>query len=284
MEAGFCGNVKEYARRVMGVSGNLLKHTKQSGGIFVNGEPCFVVRQLQPGDRIALVIENGAASPNVFPRPGELDIVYEDEDILVLNKPAPLPVHPSKGHVDDSLANRVAAYYAAQGQGYVTRIVTRLDSGTSGLMVLAKHAYAHDALQKQLHGPFIREYLAVVRGRPENPEGTVNAPIARAEGATILRVVDGTGKPAVTHYKTVRAVGDMALLRLRLETGRTHQIRVHMAYIGHPLVGDFLYGSEDARIDRSALHSCFISFEHPLSRRRMEFEQPLPEDMRALLE
>ena len=112
----------------------------------------------------------------------------------------------------------------------------------------------------------------------------MNAPIARAEGATILRIVDGTGKPAVTHYKTVIAVGDMALLRLRLETGRTHQIRVHMAYIGHPLVGDFLYGSEDARIDRSALHSCFISFEHPLSGRRMEFEQPLPEDMRALLE
>ena len=97
MEAGFCGNVKEYARRVMGVSGNLLKHTKQSGGIFVNGEPCFVVRQLKPGDRIALVIENGAASPNVFPRPGELDIVYEDEDILVLNKPAPLPARRKAG-------------------------------------------------------------------------------------------------------------------------------------------------------------------------------------------
>ena len=144
VEQGYTGNVKHYARGVMGISSNLLKRIKMSDGILVNGKSEYVIKELKEGDVLTLVIENDSSSKNVYAKAGEINIVYEDEDILVLDKQAPLPVHPSKGHVDDSLANRVTAYFAAKGESYTTRIVTRLDSGTSGLMVLAKHAFAHD--------------------------------------------------------------------------------------------------------------------------------------------
>lgn len=280
----FSGTVRDFARSVMGVSSGLLKRTKHPGRMLVNGQAVFADFRMKPGDVLELVIEQEEdCSPGVEPSPGETDIVYRDEDILVLNKPAPLPVHPSKGRRDDSLAGRVTAYFLNEGVNYVTRIVNRLDKGTSGLTVFAMHAFAHEKLQKQLHGDFIREYFAVTKGVPHPAQGTVDAPIMRAEGPTIKRIVAPNGQRAVTHYRVIEENGDAALLRLRLDTGRTHQIRVHMAHIGHPLIGDFLYGCEDERIERCALHSCYISLVHPVSGRRMEFFRDMPEDMQALI-
>ncbi|MBR3751246.1 MAG: RluA family pseudouridine synthase [Clostridia bacterium] len=283
IEEGYSGNVKHYARTVMGISSNLLKRIKMQDGIRVNGVSEYVIKELKAGDVLSLTVENGSSSQNVYARAGELDIVYEDEDILVLNKQAPLPVHPSKGHVDDSLANRVTAYFADKGESYTTRIVTRLDSGTSGLMVLAKHAFAHDRLQKQLHAGFVRKYLAVVDGTPDPPCGRVDAPIAREQGPSIRRIISNDGQLAVTDYQTVRTLGGRALVSLQLKTGRTHQIRVHMAHIGCPLVGDFLYGTESGEIARAALHSCFMELDHPITGERMSFSCPLPDDMEGLL-
>lgn len=283
VEQDYIGTVKHYARSVMGISSNLLKRIKMSDGIFVNGRSEFVIKELKAGDKLTLIVENGQSSPNVYAKAGDLSIVYEDEDILVVNKQAPLPVHPSKGHVDDSLANRVTAYFAAQGESYTTRIVTRLDSGTSGLMVLAKHAYAHDMLQKQLHEGFIRKYLAVVEGCPVPPIGVVNAPISREPGPSIKRIIADDGQSAVTHYQTLKTVNRHSLVSLQLQTGRTHQIRVHMAYIGCPLVGDFLYGSEHPDINRTALHSCHMEFLHPVTKEKMSFDCSLPPEMETLL-
>ena len=281
IEEGYSGNVKHYARFVMGISSNLLKRIKMNDGIRVNGKSEYVIKELKAGDILTLVVENGSSSKNVYAKAGEINIVYEDEDILVLNKQAPLPVHPSKGHVDDSLANRVTAYFAAKGQSYTTRIVTRLDSGTSGLMVFAKHALAHDRLQKQLHNGFIRKYLAIVEGVP--PEsGEINAPIAREEGPSIRRIISPEGQSAETCFETLNSGNGRALVSLLLKTGRTHQIRVHMAHIGHPLVGDFLYGTESGEIARAALHSCFMEFLHPITGERMSFSCPLPPDMAGL--
>ena len=283
VEQGYIGTVKHYARSVMGISSNLLKRIKMSDGILVNGKSEFVIKELKAGDKLTLIIENGQGSPNVYAKAGDLSIVYEDEDILVLNKQAPLPVHPSKGHVDDSLANRVTAYFAAQGESYTTRIVTRLDSGTSGLMVLAKHAYAHDMLQKQLHAGFVRKYLAVVEGCPAPLDGVINAPISREQGPSIKRIISDDGQYAITHYQTLKTVNERSLVSLQLQTGRTHQIRVHMAHIGCPLVGDFLYGSEHPDINRAALHSCHMEFLHPVTKEKMNFDCPLPPEMEALL-
>lgn len=285
IEPGFSGDVKKYTREVLGVSSKLLKRLKASGGILRNGEPVFVTALLQAGDILTLHIEQGGGSANVYPRAGELHIVYEDADILVVSKQAPLPVHPSKGHVDDSLANRVTGYYASQGLSYTTRIVTRLDSGTSGLMILAKNAYAHNGLQKQLHtGGFERGYMAVAMGYLQNKQGTVDAPIARQAAATIVRVVSPEGQRAVTHYQVLLESNGYSLLQLRLETGRTHQIRVHMAHIGHPLVGDFLYGQEDARIARTALHAYYLHFVHPVSGETLTFTEDLPKELQQLLQ
>ncbi len=283
IEQGYSGDVKHYARAVLGISSNLLKRIKMSAGILVNGKSEYVIKQLKGGDKLTLIIENGQSSPNVYAKAGDVDIVYQDDDILVVNKQAPLPVHPSKGHVDDSLANRVTAYFAAQGQTYTTRIVTRLDSGTSGLMVLAKHALAHDRLQKQLHSGFVRQYLAVVQGELQRQNGTVNAPISREPGPSIKRIISADGQSAVTHFQKMKSINGRTLVSLRLETGRTHQIRVHMAHIGFPLVGDFLYGSEHSDIKRAALHSCHMEFMHPISGELMVFDCPLPPDMQALL-
>ena len=283
IEQGYSGNVKHYARAVMGISSNLLKRIKMSDGIRVNGKSEYVVKELKEGDVLTLIVENDSSSKNVYAKAGEIVIVYEDEDILVLNKQAPLPVHPSKGHVDDSLANRVTAYFAAQGESYTTRIVTRLDSGTSGLMVLAKHAFAHDMLQKQLHVGFVRKYLAVVEGCPAPPDGVVNAPISREQGPSIKRIISDDGQSAITHYQTLKTVNGRSLVSLQLQTGRTHQIRVHMAHIGCPLVGDFLYGSEHPKINRTALHSCHMEFLHPVTKEKMVFDCPLSPEMEALL-
>ena len=280
--AGMDGKtVKDVARSLLSLSSTRLKKAKRvPGGVRVNGQDVFVTHVVRAGDEVSILIEQeGAVSAGVVPTPGEVDVVYEDEHLLVLNKPANMPVHPSAGHYDDSLANRCAARF-----GGVFRPVNRLDAGTSGLMVAARDAHVHALLCRALHtGDFERRYLAIAEGVFAGKRGVVDAPIARAEGSAIKRCISPDGQRAVTHYRVLRNNSRFSLVELTLETGRTHQIRVHMAYLGHPLAGDFLYGTEDKElIGRAALHAFSLRLTHPITGQTLEFERELPEDMRAL--
>ncbi|MDF2684976.1 MAG: pseudouridine synthase, RluA family [Clostridia bacterium] len=271
-----------------GFSTALLSRLKQhSRGILLNGQRVFVNTLLVKGDRLELLIEDeNEFSENILPFKGELNILYEDEDMLVINKPPFLPVHPSKGHPYDCLANIVAYYYAQKGKKFVFRCVNRLDKDTSGVVVIAKNSFIHDALcQQSIMGQINKNYIAVVHGEVAPDKGTIDAPIYRPNIATIKRIVSPLGQKAITHYEVISKSNGLSILKVKLETGRTHQIRVHFSYLGHPLVGDFLYGDEnDGFLNRQALHCCSIALIHPITGQIIEFKTDLPEDMRDLTE
>lgn len=274
--------VSDILRSRLRMSGTLVKELKaHDDGITVNGCHARTVDRVRSGDTVRAAIYD-SASDTVVPRSMTLDIVYEDEDILVVNKPGGMPTHPSAGHLDDTLANGIAAHYIANGEEHLFRAVNRLDKDTSGLMCVAKNSYAHTLLIDQLHGGGMeRRYLAIVTGRLTG-EGTVDAPIARE--SFLKRAVRSDGKRAVTHYRAKGGGNGCTLVELALETGRTHQIRVHMAYIGHPLLGDWLYGTEDRELfPRQALHSQSLSLTHPVTGQKMIFSSELPEDMSSFL-
>lgn len=274
--------VKDVTRSVLSLSSTRLKKAKRvEGGVRVNGRNVFVTHVVHTGDEISIIIEEAnAVSENVVSVAGTLDVVYRDEYLMILCKPANMPVHPSAGHYDDSLANLYAGTV-----GGVFRPVNRLDAGTSGLMVAARDAHVHALLCRSLHtGDFERRYLAIAEGRFEQTEGTIDAPIARAEGSAIRRCVAPEGQRAVTHFRVLRNADRFSLVELMLETGRTHQIRVHLAHIGHPLAGDFLYGTEDVGlIPRAALHAWSIRLRHPMTGEMLEWKREMPADMRALV-
>lgn len=214
-----------------------------------------------------------------------LRVAYRDEDILVVDKDAPLPTLPSRHQCGETLREQVGEYLGAGGD-FTFRPVNRLDKGTSGLLVVALHAHAQQLLARQLHTQgFVREYLAVTQGIPAQPQGVIDAPIARVPGETVRRCVREEGLPARTHYSVERVCDGRALVRLRLETGRTHQIRVHLAAIGCPIVGDYLYGEEmEALAGRFALHSTHIALTQPLTQKQVTVQSPLPSVLHALLE
>ena len=273
-------------RKRLGLSGTVIRRIKWlEDGILVDGQRVNTRFIPAPGQVLSVRLSDPERLSGVVPAPGELDIAYEDEDIIVLNKPAGLSVHPGPGHYDDTLGNFLVDYYVRTGQEADFHPVHRLDRGTSGLLVAAKHPYAQERLKAQLHTPdFRRVYLAVCEGEPAPPQGVIDAPLGPVEGSLMAQQVRPDGKSARTYYETCSVCGGRALLRLELETGRTHQIRVHMAHIGHPLTGDFLYGTEDhSVIGRTALHSHQISFRHPISGEQLDFVQPLPGDMDRLI-
>lgn len=254
-------------------------------GILLNGARSPVSRTLSPGDRLDVLLEEEDSSPAVAPVPMELNIVTEDSDLLVINKPPDTPIHPSINNHEYTLANGLAWYYQQQRLPFVCRCVNRLDRDTSGLLIVAKNALSASILSDDLKRRNIRRtYLAIVRGRLEG-RGTVRAPIAREEGSALKRCVSfERGEPAVTHYQALSYHPDLnlTLLSLRLETGRTHQIRVHMLYLGHPLIGDFLYNPERELISRQALHSWQLQFSHPITGEDLSFQAAPPSDMRKL--
>lgn len=302
-------------------SSQMVAHLKRtSDGICRNGVWARVRDTLSDGDILTIQLVEEASSEHIVPVPLPFDIVYEDEDLMVVNKPARMPIHPSQGNYDNTLANAAAYYFASRNLPFTYRCINRLDRDTTGLLILAKHGYSAALLSSMVAGREIhREYLAVVQGMTE-AEGTIEAPIARVEGSTIERGVDFVrGDYACTHYRRLLYIAPSAgpctghsagqtsppeapssalssdtpselqgrkngysLLSVHLETGRTHQIRVHFKYIGHPLPGDFLYCPDDTVIDRQALHSHRLSFLHPITRQKMDFEAPLPEDMRRI--
>ena len=272
--------VKYFVRGTMGVSYGQFTALKAAGGLRVNGEIVHANHELKPGDAVAVLLEDGPGK-GVTPEDKPVNIVYEDEDILILDKSAPLACQCSPKQPGGTLENRLAFRYP----GLPFRPLNRLDKGTSGLMAAAKNAHAAQRLQKQLHtDQFVREYLAVVEGRMAG-EGVIDAPIAKEAAATVRRVVDFEhGVPAVTRYWVERTGERRSLVRLRLETGRTHQIRVHLASLGHPVAGDFLYGAELPELPgRFALHSTYLRLTHPVTGEGIEAKSPLPEELRALL-
>lgn len=260
----------------------LLKKTPES--VCLNQVPVLLKTPVKSEDIITIHLIENTSSEKIPPVPLPLNIVYEDKDVMVLNKPADMPIHPSLNNYENSLANGLAWYFKEQNIPFVFRCLTRLDRDTSGLTLIAKHMLSAGLLSEQLtkkgtNEGIVREYLAIVRGTLEPQDGTINVPIARAPGSIMERMVHPDGEYAVTHYKTISERHGHSLLRLSLETGRTHQIRVHLKHIGHPIVGDFLYNPDMEHINRQALHSCFLAFTHPITGKRMEFEAPLPEDM-----
>ena len=282
-EADAGRKVKFFVRGDMGVSSGQFAALKARNGLSVNGEPVHANHVLAAGDRVAVVLED-APREAVDPDPTPVDILWEDEDCLVIDKPAPLACQCSPKQDGMTLENRLAWRYR-DVPGFVFRPLNRLDRGTSGLMAAAKNAYAAQRMQRTLHtDQFVREYLAVVDGSMAG-EGVIDAPIAKEAAASVRRVIDrASGKLAVTRYRVVRTGATRSLVRLRLETGRTHQIRVHLASLGHPVAGDFLYGREDARLPRRfALHSTYLRFIHPVTGETIECESPLPEELARLL-
>lgn len=264
--------------RAKGYSHHVLMHLKNGpGGICRNGEPVRMNSPLGAGDVLTVTIAEEVSSEHVVPVPIELRILYEDEDLIVVDKPADMPVHPSLNNYTNTLANALAHYYQSRGQAFVYRCITRLDRDTTGLLVVAKHILSAAVLSEMGKRREIRRaYLAIVSGQAP-PEGTVDAPIARKEGAVLERVVDfARGERAVTHFQTLACENGYSLVRLELETGRTHQIRVHMKYLGYPLIGDFLYNPDYRVMRRQALHACSLSFRHPVTGAQMRFASEPP--------
>jgi len=273
-------------RKHLLLSGTVIRRIKWlEDGILVDGMRVNTRFVPEPGQVLSVRLSDPERLSGILPAPGQLDIVYEDEDIIVLNKEPGISVHPGPGHYDDTLGNFLVDYYIKTGQRADFHPVHRLDRGTSGLLVAAKHPHAQERLKLQLHTPdFRRVYLAVCEGVPLPSSGVIDAPLGPVDGSLMAQRVRPDGKRARTRYEIVRVANERALLRLELETGRTHQIRVHMAHVGHPLTGDFLYGTEDHTIiPRTALHSSTLSFRHPITGQKMEFVQPLPVDMEQLV-
>lgn len=273
--------VEQYLRRRGFSYQNLTQLKKMPESILINGVWSYMRTPLHSGDILTVHIRETESSPNIPPVELPLDIVYEDEDIVVVNKPAGMPVHPSLNNYRNSLANALMYYYQQQGKPFIFRCTNRLDRDTSGLTVIAKHMVSSSILSSMTARHEIeREYLAVVRGSVVPSSGTIDAPIGRTGSSLIERKIDFEhGERAVTHYHVVKEENGHSLVSLILETGRTHQIRVHMKYIGFPLVGDYLYNPDMEYIQRQALHSCRLSFRHPITRKHMEFTADLPEDM-----
>ena len=276
--------IKRVIRGTMGLSHRQFAMLKSTSGILLDGVSVHANQIVRCGQVISLTLVESPAHRAV-PEAASLCVVFEDEDLLILDKPAPLACQSSPRQPDNTLENRLAHYFRAEAH-YTFRPVNRLDKGTSGLMVVAKNAHAQLLMTALLHtDDFIREYLAVVEGCPQPCAGEINLPIAKAAGATVRREVNAAGKPARTLYETVRTVGARSLVRIRLDTGRTHQIRVHMRAIGCPVFGDFLYGTESPSLPgRFALHSASLTIRHPVTGALLRLTAPLPPALLRLLD
>ena len=264
--------------RTAGYSRHVIIHLKKTeNGILLNGEWAYVGQFLKEGDHLEIRIIEFESSEQIVPAELPLDIVYEDEDLLIINKPADMPIHPSINNYDNTLANVLMWYYQQKGETFVYRCINRLDRDTTGLLIVAKNMLSGGILsdmskKREIH----REYLAIAEGEVPQ-EGVIDAPIARKEESVIERCVDfEKGDRAVTHYWRLDYRNGYSLVRLKLETGRTHQIRVHMKYLGHPLTGDYLYNPDYRILDHQALHSWKLAFRHPITGAQMQFKADPP--------
>lgn len=278
--------LREYLKERKGFSRRIIKAIKfERGSLLVNNEFATVRKVIQTGDTVEVKFPKEHRGTFMKPEPLELDIVYEDNDILVINKPAGIASIPSVHHKTGTLANGILHHYEKKQLDFTVHIVTRLDRDTSGLILISKHRLSHSILAiEQKKGAIERRYQAVVSGHLTEKEGTIDAPIARNPNSIIERMVDPSGKRSVTHYQVLKQTNTDSLVHIKLETGRTHQIRVHFAYLGHPLLGDELYGGEVGVIKRQALHCVSLSFTHPITKKHYIFTSDLPPDMKKTLQ
>ena len=257
---------------------------KTENGIMLNNEWAYVNSKLSAGDILRINLIENNKETSIVPVNIPLPIVYEDEDILIVNKPSNMPVHPSQNNYDNTLANGILFYFKEQNMDFTFRCINRLDRDTTGLTIIAKNSLSGGILSQDVAKRKInRTYLAICYGQI-NDEGIIDKPIGRKDNSTIERMVRIDGEKAITHYKKLayNENQNCSLVELKLETGRTHQIRVHMNHIGHPLPGDFLYNPDYSLINRQALHSYSLDFIHPVTNEKMHFHAELPADMKCI--
>ncbi len=294
VDAPYVGKSIEFVLRTkLFVSRRGVRHARNvPGGVLLDGRPARTDTLVELGQELSICISDEHVATKVSevtPEEGPLEVVFEDADLIVVNKPAGLVIHPSRGHHSGTMINYLMHHLKQTGRTCNPHPVSRLDLGTTGLVIFTTSGYAQDRLQDQLHSPsFERAYLALCKGSFENKFGLVDAPIGRVEDLPSSFDVTADGKEAVTHYRVLGEFelpgeGTVSLVRLVLETGRTHQIRVHMKHLGHPLLGDAAYGEASLLLDRPALHSWSVEADHPVERRRFSVVAPLPADMAVLV-
>ncbi len=280
--------VEKILKKKFDISSSLMTFLKLNARLRRNNIVCRSVDVCKVGDILTADVSENIECCNIKPNPNiDLEILFEDDFILVVNKPGNITSHPSMGNRENSLANAVMYHWIKNGEYHNYHILNRLDKGTSGICIIAKNRFAHGVLSKQMREGIIeKKYTAIVHGTFENETGSIEFPIRRVDESVIKRMVAVDGKYAKTNYKAKRISDKVSLVDISLETGRTHQIRVHFSHIGHPLFGDWLYGAGDeekALIDRQALHSGYIKFLHPEDKKEMVFNQKMPSDMEYLL-
>ncbi|MDI6619269.1 MAG: RluA family pseudouridine synthase [Clostridiales bacterium] len=269
----------------MNLSRRLITDLKKAKNIFINNKHVFTNALVKTGDVVSVNIYK-EESQDIEPENIPVDVVFEDADLLIVNKMPGIVVHPTKGHPNGTLSNGIIYYLRQKGDKSIVRLVNRLDRDTSGLVIIAKNKFTHQALAKELDSNEIsKKYICIAHGNFTQKSGTIDLPIGRPSRETIKREVMTSGYKAVTHYKVIEDLDEASLVELRLETGKTHQIRVHMSYIGHPIFGDTLYGTaDDSRfINRQALHAYMLEFNHPRYGSRVRLKTEIPDDMKSLL-
>lgn len=279
--------VLEVLKAELHISERLLHRLKKNEMIFLNNLPIFPYAEVHLCDEISVVIDFNENSDNILPTKMNLDILYEDDAYVIVNKSANIPVHPSMDHYTDSLSNGLKYYFESIGLGRKIRPVNRIDKNTSGIVIFAKNEYVQENLIKQMNSKeFYKEYIAVCNGIFDKKNDIICAPIARKENSIIERCVSPDGDFSITEYDVLEENLDnnYSVVRCILKTGRTHQIRVHMTHINHPLLGDTLYGTESNLIARQALHSYKVSFNHPITKKIVEYIAPIPNDMNILID
>ena len=279
--------IREFLKEDLGLSSRLIRRSAIEKRILVNKKEVRMRYIVHTGDLVQINLQSDE-SQNITPEKMDLDIVYEDEDILVINKKPYIVVHPTKTYQSGTLANGVLFYFKETNQNCIVRLVSRLDMNTSGLIIIAKNQFAHMALSKEMEENNLeKRYLAIVHGNLKEKEGTIDAPIYRPDGEEFgtMRIVDERGQRSITHYKVIESFKDADLVECLLETGRTHQIRVHMKHLGHPIYGDTLYGFEgdEELIPRQALHAYGLDFKSPKTKETLSLRTKLPDDMESLL-
>lgn len=273
-----------YLKSHIHLSTRLVRGALREKRIFVNGRVAKASLLLKKDDSVIINLEK-QESQDIEPEKMDLQIAYEDEDILVINKPCNMVVHPTKSYLTGTLANGILYYFKETGQNCIVRLVSRLDMDTSGLIIVAKNQFAHMKLSKELvKEEYEKNYIAVIHGHMDSEKGIINLPIFRTGEGSIKRIVDERGQESITEYEVLENYKDGQLLKLILKTGRTHQIRVHLSHLGHPIFGDSLYGVEETMIHRQALHAFRLVIPQPRTMEKLHIETELPLDIKNLID
>lgn len=277
-------NVKEVLKAYFHISDRLLLKLKKSQNIFLNDTPIYVSKEVTTHDKISVIIDFDEDNSNIVPTKLNLNIIYEDEYYFVVYKSFNTPVHPSILHYENSLSNGVKYYFDLIGLHKKIRPVNRLDKDTSGIVIFAKNEYIQECLVSQMKTKdFQKEYIAICDGIFNEKNGTINLPIGRKDGSIIERCIRQDGDASITHYEVIEEHKNYSVVKCLLETGRTHQIRVHMSAIGHPILGDTLYGNPSSSAFRQMLHAYKVKFIHPIHHKQVEYVADIPEDIKKLI-